>query len=84
MRPALERASARPLLFLRGLPRWLPPLLLAGLLVAGLALPGWLGAAALVVIAVFLAWLAALSWPARRRAPPCRRARPCALPVPRC
>jgi hypothetical protein len=62
-RRALERASAQPLLYLRQLPRWLPPLVLAALLVAGLALRGPGGAAALVLLAAFLAWLAALSWP---------------------
>ncbi len=48
---------------MRQLPRWLPPLVLAGLLVTGLAVPGW-GAIALVVVAAFLSWLAAMSWPA--------------------
>jgi hypothetical protein len=62
-RRALERASARPLLFLHHLPRWLPPLALAALLLAGLALHGAPAAAALVVVAAFLCWLAALSWP---------------------
>jgi hypothetical protein len=33
------------------------------LLIAGLAVPGWLGAAALVLVAAFLGWLAALTWP---------------------
>ena len=42
---------------------WLVPLVLAGLLVTGLAVPGWLGALALVLVAAFLGWLAALSWP---------------------
>jgi hypothetical protein len=36
---------------------------LAGLLVTGLAVPGWPGAVALVLVAAFLGWLAALSWP---------------------
>jgi predicted CDP-diglyceride synthetase/phosphatidate cytidylyltransferase len=51
------------LIYLHQLPRWVPPLVLAGLLLAGLAVPGWGGAAALVVVAAFLGWLAALSWP---------------------
>ncbi len=59
----LERSSATVLIYLRQLPRWLPPLALAGLLVAGLAVPRW-GAIALLVVAAFLSWLAALSWPA--------------------
>jgi hypothetical protein len=44
-------------------PVWLPPLVVALLLVVGLAVPGWVGATALVVVAGFLGWLAALSWP---------------------
>jgi hypothetical protein len=59
----IERASARPLVLLHQLPRWLVPIVLVGMLVAGLTVPG-VGAAALVVIAAFLGWLSALSWPA--------------------
>lgn len=62
-RRSLERSSARPLVFLHQLPRWLPPLALATLLLAGLTVRGWMGAAALAVVAAFLGWLAALSWP---------------------
>jgi hypothetical protein len=62
-RQAAEQRSAVPLLFLRGLPRWLPPLVLAALLVAGLAVRGWGGAVALCLVAGFLGWLAFLSWP---------------------
>ncbi|HEY1318932.1 MAG TPA: DUF6703 family protein [Streptosporangiaceae bacterium] len=62
-RRSLERSSARFLLFLHQLPRWLPPLVLAALLLAGLTVRGWLGAVALVLVAAFLGWLAALSWP---------------------
>jgi hypothetical protein len=59
----VERSSARPLVWLHQQPVWLPPLVVALLLVVGLAVPGWLGAAALVLVAAFLGWLAALSWP---------------------
>jgi hypothetical protein len=62
-RSSLERSSARPLVLLHQLPVWLVPLVLAGLLVTGLAVPGWLGTVALVLVAAFLGWLAALSWP---------------------
>jgi hypothetical protein len=62
-RSSLERASARPLVLLHQLPVWAVPLVLTGLLVTGLAVPGWLGAVALVLVAAFLGWLAALSWP---------------------
>jgi hypothetical protein len=61
-RQAVERASARPLLYLRQLPRWLVPVAMLALLVIGFAVPG-IGAAALVLLAACLAWLAYLSWP---------------------
>jgi hypothetical protein len=51
------------LVYLRHLPRWVPPVVLAALLVAGLAVKGWGGAVALCVVAAFLAWLGYLSWP---------------------
>lgn len=69
-RRALERSSARVLLYLRQLPRWLPPVVLAALLLAGLTVHGPVGAVALVLVAAFLGWLAALSWP--RLSPPGR------------
>ena len=59
----MEQRSALALLYLRGLPRWLAPLVLAALLVAGLAVRGWGGAVALCAVAGFLSWLAFLSWP---------------------
>lgn len=62
-RQALEQRSATPLLWAHQLPAWLIPLLAVGLLVAGLAVRGWAGAAALVAVAALLGWLAALSWP---------------------
>ncbi len=62
-RQAAERRSARPLLYLHQLPRWVPPVLLAVLLVVGLAVKGPGGAVALCAVAVVLGWLAALSWP---------------------
>jgi hypothetical protein len=62
-RRTLEQSSARPLVLLHQLPVWVVPLLLAALLIAGLAVPGWIGAVALVLVAAFLGWLAAVSWP---------------------
>jgi hypothetical protein len=62
-RRSLERSSARPLVLLHQLPVWVVPLLLAALLIAGLTVPGWIGAAALVLVVAFLGWLAAVSWP---------------------
>jgi hypothetical protein len=52
-----------PLVYLRHLPSWVPPVVLIALLVAGLAVRGWGGAVALCVVAAFLGWLAYLSWP---------------------
>jgi len=59
----MEQRSATPLLWLHQLPRWLPPVLAVALLVAGLAVAGWAGAAFLLVLAGVLGWLAAVSWP---------------------
>ena len=50
-------------MLLHQLPVWVVPLLLAALLITGLAVPGWIGAVALVLVAAFLGWLAAVSWP---------------------
>ncbi len=63
-RRAAERRSAAPLVYLRQLPTWLPPVVLAVLMVTGLAVRGWGGAVALCAVAAFLGWLAYLSWPA--------------------
>ncbi|HEU5418881.1 MAG TPA: DUF6703 family protein [Streptosporangiaceae bacterium] len=62
-RQSMEQRSAAPLLFLRQMPRWLLPMLLAVLLITGLALHGIGAAIALVAVALVLSWLAALSWP---------------------
>jgi hypothetical protein len=64
IRQSIERLSLRPAAYLRALPRWLPPVAIAALFIGGLAVRGWGGAAMLLVVTVFLAWLAALSWPA--------------------
>jgi hypothetical protein len=66
-RRQMEQSSARPLVWLHQQPVWLPPAVVAILLVVGLAVPGWLGAGALVLVAAFLGWLAALSWPRLNR-----------------
>ena len=62
-RQAVERFSARPLVFLHQLPRWALLVVVLGLLISGFAVPGWIGAIALLLVAVLLAWLAYLSWP---------------------
>ena len=62
-REATEHRSAVPLAYLRQLPPWTIPVLSAVLLVAGLAIKGPGGAAAIALLLVFLGWLAYLSWP---------------------
>ena len=62
-RQTVERRSARPLMYLYQLPAWVAPLVLVALLIAGLAVRGPGGAAALCGVAVVLGWLASLSWP---------------------
>jgi hypothetical protein len=79
IRQSIERLSLRPAAYLRALPRWLPPVVIAVLFVGGLAVRGWGGAAMLLVVTLFLAWLAALSWPAL--APPTRVLRVLAVAV---
>jgi hypothetical protein len=49
--------------YLHQLPPWVVPVLMAGLLIAGLALRGPAGAVALFALAGVLGWLASLSWP---------------------
>jgi hypothetical protein len=62
-RQAIERHSARPLLYLHQLPTWVLPVMLAVLLVAGLAVKGPGGAVALCAVAAVVGWLASVSWP---------------------
>jgi len=63
VRQSVERLSLKPAVYLQQLPRWLPPVVIAALFIAGLAVPGWAGAALLLVVAAFVAWLSILSWP---------------------
>ncbi|MEP7025792.1 MAG: DUF6703 family protein, partial [Actinomycetota bacterium] len=62
-RAVVEQRSATLLVYLRHLPGWALPLLLAALFVGGLAWRGWGGAAVLAVLALFIGWLGYLSWP---------------------
>jgi asparagine N-glycosylation enzyme membrane subunit Stt3 len=48
--------------FLGGLPRWLPLVVVAALMAAGLLVGGVIGAVFLVVVAGLAGWLAVLSW----------------------
>jgi hypothetical protein len=79
IRQSIERLSLRPAAYLRALPRWLPPVVIAALLIGGLAVGGWGGAVMLLVVTAFLAWLAVLSWPALQ--PPTRVLRVVAVAV---
>lgn len=63
LRRAVERWSATPLVFLHQLPRWVLPVVLVALLLAGMLGTGWVGATALLVLAALLGWLSYLSWP---------------------
>ncbi len=64
LRTAIETRSAPVLLAIGRLPRWVPAIVLAVVLVAGLATSGVIAVACLGLIAVVLSWLAFLSWPA--------------------
>ena len=62
-RRAVETRSARTVLLLHQLPKWLLPLVMVVLLVTGLAVRGPGGGAALVGLTAVLGWLAYISWP---------------------
>jgi hypothetical protein len=62
-RQAVERRSAALLVYLHQLPRWVPAVVLAVLLITGLAVHGIGGAIALIGVALVLGWLAGVSWP---------------------
>jgi len=53
----------RPLHFLKRLPRLVLPIAMGLLLLGGLLLPSQFAGLLLLVVAVFLGWLLALSWP---------------------
>ena len=63
-RRAVERRSAIVVLFLRGLPKALPALIVLGILAGGLALSGPLGVLCYALSVLILTWLVYLSWPA--------------------
>ena len=64
LRRTVERASAPVLLWLSSRPRFLLPLLVAVLLIGGLAAPPAYGLPLLLLLALLLLWLSYLSWPA--------------------
>jgi uncharacterized membrane protein len=58
-----NRVNAAALLWLNSRPRWLLGVILIAVTLGGLLIPGVVGSLLLLVLAVFLAWLAAMSWP---------------------
>jgi hypothetical protein len=60
----IERRSAPLLHALRGLPGWVPFLVLLALVLGGLFAPAPLGAALLAILALVIGWLIYLAWPA--------------------
>jgi hypothetical protein len=64
---AIRRQSAVFLLYVHQLPRWVPLLVLPALLIAGLAIPGAIGAVALVLLALVV-WFLFMATPARNAA----------------
>ena len=63
LRRTVERRSAPVLLWLSSRPRVVLPVLVVGLLIAGLAAPPPVGLPLLLVLALLLVWLTYLSWP---------------------
>ncbi|MCT9933658.1 hypothetical protein N5079_25930 [Planotetraspora sp. A-T 1434] len=66
LRKAVEQKSATPLVFLFQLPRWLVPVVMVALLLAGMVVADWRGALAVLPVLGFVVWLAYLSWPSLR------------------
>ena len=64
LRRTVERASAPVLLWLSSRPRFVLPLLVAALLVGGLAAPTPYALPLLLALGLLLLWLSYLSWPA--------------------
>nr|PZN38621.1 MAG: hypothetical protein DIU60_22620 [Actinomycetota bacterium] len=63
LRRAVERKSATLLVFLYQLPRWVLPIVMVALLLAGLVVDDWRGGIAVLPVLAFILWLAYLSWP---------------------
>ena len=66
LRHAVERRSAVVLVFLRGLPRPVPGLVMLGVLALGILAHGLPGTLGLLVVAALLGWFSYLGWPAVR------------------
>jgi hypothetical protein len=63
LRRAVEVRSAGPLTWLATRPRWVPFVLVLGLLLGGLFAPPAIGAALLAVLVLLIGWLTYLAWP---------------------
>ncbi len=63
-RREVERRSLVAVLFLRGLPKAVPALLVLGVVAAGIAVDGPLGVLCYLMSVLLLSWLVYLSWPA--------------------
>jgi hypothetical protein len=74
---AIRRHSAVFLVYVHQLPRWVPLIVLPALLVAGLAIPGVIGAVALILLALMV-WFLFMAAPARN---PAHRALRLAVPL---
>jgi hypothetical protein len=61
-RTAVTQRTAVYAAFLAGIPQWVPLVLVAALVAAGLITGGPLGAVLLVVVAALAGWLAVLAW----------------------
>jgi hypothetical protein len=62
LRESFERASLPAITRLSSLPRFVPFLLVLGLLVAGIFVPGW-GWVLIALATLVLLWILALAWP---------------------
>ncbi len=63
LRESIQRASLPAVERLNALPRFVPFLVILGLMVAGLFVPGW-GWVLLLLVTLFLVWTLYLAWPA--------------------
>ncbi|MEO5982625.1 MAG: DUF6703 family protein [Pedococcus sp.] len=63
LRESIQRASLPAVERLNALPRFVPFLVILGLMVAGLFVPGW-GWVLVLLVALFLLWTLYLAWPA--------------------
>lgn len=62
-RERIEESSLPVVNWLNGLPRFVPFLVILGLMVAGVLIPGW-GWVLLLPVVLFLVWTLYLAWPA--------------------